>query len=329
MSSLHQHIIISRTDNLGDVMLTLPLAGFLKQYAPKTRISFLGKSYTEPLIACCRHIDDFIDRAQVLADPKLLGTLQADAIIFVFPDKAIAQAAAQAGIPLRVGSGHRWWHWLYANKWVFFSRKKSELHEAQLNFKLLKALGIEKIPSLESLSHWYGFEAPALEASFQDILSAESPNVILHPKSKGSAREWPLAYYEALVQQHPEYHFIVTGTAEEGTRIVAENKDFFAAPNVSNASGKLSLLQLIALIGRCDALVACSTGPLHIAAALGIRAVGIYPPIRPMHPGRWQALGKGVEILVLDKNCEDCRQGGACACIQAISVEAVSKAIAL
>ena len=36
-------IIISRTDNLGDVMLTLPLCGYIKSIAPETKIYFLGK----------------------------------------------------------------------------------------------------------------------------------------------------------------------------------------------------------------------------------------------------------------------------------------------
>jgi ADP-heptose:LPS heptosyltransferase len=73
-------------------------------------------------------------------------------------------------------------------------------------------------------------------------------------------------------------------------------------------------------------LVAGSTGPLHLAAALGRHALGLYPPIRPMHPGRWGPLGAHAGFMVFDKpNCEDCRtQPAACTCIRAIEPRAVA-----
>ncbi|MFY7787737.1 MAG: glycosyltransferase family 9 protein, partial [Thermoflexibacteraceae bacterium] len=76
-----QKIILSRTDNLGDVVVTLPLAGYLKQVFPKTQIGFIGKKYTQPIIENCEHIDFFLDREEVLREPQ---HLQADYIIFIF-----------------------------------------------------------------------------------------------------------------------------------------------------------------------------------------------------------------------------------------------------
>jgi ADP-heptose:LPS heptosyltransferase len=77
----------------------------------------------------------------------------------------------------------------------------------------------------------------------------------------------------------------------------------------------------------CDVLVAASTGPLHIAAALGVKAIGLFAPMRPIHPGRWAPVGKDAHFVVIDKTCEDCRKGGSCACIEAIEVQKVIKLI--
>ncbi|MDR0603875.1 MAG: hypothetical protein LBG80_06185 [Bacteroidales bacterium] len=88
-------------------------------------------------------------------------------------------------------------------------------------------------------------------------------------------------------------------------------------------SGKLSLQELICLINAADALVACSTGPLHIAAALNKLTIGIYSPIRPMHPGRWAPLGKNVHVLALDKKCNICRKTLDCQCIRSITPQQV------
>jgi ADP-heptose:LPS heptosyltransferase len=320
-------IIISRTDNIGDVVLSLPLAGFLKRQMPEAKIHFIGKSYTQPVIESSQYIDYFLDRDQVVADSALLKNTGADTIIHVFPDKEIAKAAKDAGIPVRVGTNHRFFHWLYCNKLVNLSRKNSSLHEAQLNFKLLHPLGIEYSPELSDIPGLYGMQPEA--TPLPDEIKAHLPTgkfiLILHPKSKGSAREWPVENYMALARLLPaeKFQLIVTGTETEGELIKAQQPGIFDLPHVYDATGKLSLKQLITLIAQAHGLLACSTGPLHIAAALEKHALGIYPPIRPMHPGRWAPLGTKAEVLVLDKNCEDCRKSQDCHCIRSFSPKSV------
>lgn len=161
-----------------------------------------------------------------------------------------------------------------------------------------------------------------LPPSVKALIQPEKFNLILHPKSKGSAREWPLAYYAELVKQLPadQFQTFVTGTEAEGKLIREQQAQLFDFAHVHDLTGKLSLEQLICLIDNTEGLLACSTGPLHIAAALDKYALGIYPPMRPIHPGRWAPLGEKAEVLCLNKNCEDCRKTQNCTCIQAISV---------
>src|SRR5438128_909286 len=100
-------IIISRTDNLGDVVLTLPLAGILKSTIENLEIYFIGKSYTRPIIEASTFIDHFIDKEEILKKPNVLKEIGADAIMYVYPDIDIAKAACNAKIPMRVGTSHR------------------------------------------------------------------------------------------------------------------------------------------------------------------------------------------------------------------------------
>ena len=55
-----EKIIISRTDAIGDVVLTLPLAVYLKQQKPGCEIIFLGRNYTKPIVELCPAVDIFI-----------------------------------------------------------------------------------------------------------------------------------------------------------------------------------------------------------------------------------------------------------------------------
>ena len=93
-----KRIILSRTDSIGDVVLTLPLAGVLKKYLPETTVLFLGNSYTKPVVEASKFVDEFINwdpisrmtyRDQVAA----FRSLRADAIIHVFQVKEITKLA--------------------------------------------------------------------------------------------------------------------------------------------------------------------------------------------------------------------------------------------
>ncbi len=107
-----RRIIISRTDSIGDVVLTLPLAGILKKKFPESSIIFLGKSYTRAVINACSEVDEFLNWDEIReADEDqailMLKEANADLIIHVFPNKEIARLAKKAGIPYRLGTTNR------------------------------------------------------------------------------------------------------------------------------------------------------------------------------------------------------------------------------
>lgn len=321
-----QRIIISRTDSIGDVILTLPLTGLIKAHWPEAEIMFLGKDYTMPILQHATFVDQAISLDQLMEQGELkavekLRSFKADAILHVFPRKPIARLAWKAQIPYRFGSTGRLYHYLYCNRLIPLSRKRSPLHEASLNAILLKGLGIKNIPQPEGLPAYYGLNAQTLAGI--NRVRLHHPAVILHPGSKGSAREWDMAHFHnlSLLLNQQGYHVYLTGTEAEGAYFrpwLCQSQ-----PWINDLSGKLTLEELFGFIAAADALVAASTGPLHMAAALGKLAIGIYPPIRPMHPGRWRPLGENSHYLVVDKACSDCRTASSCACMQAVRPEEV------
>lgn len=325
-------ILISRTDSIGDVVLTLPVAHALKEKFPNCRIVFLGKTYTKPVIDCCVNIDEIIcwDEIEHLDKGKqieVFKSLKADCILHVFPNKQVAALAKKAGIPLRIGTSHRLFHWYTCNRLPNFTRKNSDLHEAQLNFKLLKPLEIGSDYGLEEIRKYFDFtKVKPLAADLAAMLDRGRYNIILHPKSKGSALEWGISNFSELIKLLPKDKFkiFISGTKQEGELV----KDiFFENREVEDLTGKLNLSELISFINHCDALVAASTGPLHLAAVLGKKAVGIYPSMRPIHPGRWSPLGNNVSVLVSPQTCGNCRKGKSCNCMSAVKPEEVAQVL--
>lgn len=315
-----KRIIISRTDAIGDVVLTLPMASLLKRIMPDSEVVFLGSSYVKDVVACCHDVDAFYDWKQ-----SDLADIHADAIIHVLPRPEIAKAAKKAGIPLRIGTSNRLYHWLTCNFLVALSRKKSPYHEAQLNLKLLTVFeGIKKIYSLDEIIDLMNFKSVKTSCDAIENIDNQRFNLIIHPKSKGSAREWGLDNYKKLIEILPpnKFKIFVCGTENEGV-LVRETLFAESRHNVVDLTGKMSLADYITFIDHCDGLVAASTGPLHIAAALGKHAVGLYPPIRPMHPGRWGCIGKNAKVFVSDKECEECRKTQECKCMRMIEPEMI------
>ncbi len=323
--ALGKRVIISRTDNLGDVILTLPMAGYLKSIMPEIKITFIGKKYTLPVISSCSFVDNALDREEVLNDPHLLAMVRADTIIFVFPDKELAKVAKQVQIKRRVSTAHRWYNWLYCNHLVDFSRLRSNLHESQLNFKLLKPFKLDWDISTNELIPHYGLQNS--EFDFSSLINKEKFNLIIHPKSKGHGREWGLENYFQLIKRLPpeEYSVYITGLKEEEVSIRKELPQLFEVKGVTNLMGKFSLLEMQSFIGQADGLVASGTGVLHLASALGKYTVGLFPPIKPIHPGRWGPIGQNASYLVRDIDCNRCKGGGVCECMKSIAVEQVKQ----
>jgi ADP-heptose:LPS heptosyltransferase len=185
----------------------------------------------------------------------------------------------------------------------------------------LKPLGCKTIPDWQEIEKTSSyFQIP--DVAFPVIHFPLEKTVILHPKSQGSAVEWPLDKYVSLAKKLVDEGFFIlfTGTQNEGASFRGHLPSH---PNILDISGQLTLAQLIALIGKCHGLVACSTGPYHLAGLSGIRAIGLFAPKRPIHPGRWKALGENAHALVFDPLCEACKNGKSCRCIEKITEDQV------
>ncbi len=308
-----QHILISRTDAIGDVVLALPLCGFLKKTFPGVTISFLGRTYTRPVIDCCSSVDHFVNYDDLLAldEPgqvNYLRAVQADVIVHVFPVPLLAKLAKGAGIRMRIGTRSRMYHWLTCNKLVGLSRRNSMLHEAELNFSLLRPLYAGPFPPAAELFRYYDFTHTAvLPKEIRGLLDPVKFNLVLHPMSHGSGKEWSLDRYAELVGLLPgdEFRIFISGSEKEQPVLSEWIATLPPEKDLHNLSGQLTLGQLIAFYHLADGLIASGTGPLHLAAASGINTLGLFPATRPIHPGRWAPLGSKSTFLVSDDDSLD------------------------
>ncbi len=323
------NILICRTDNIGDVVQTLPLAGFLKSRFPRIRVEFLVRDYTAPLV----QLSDFVDHVYSL---ETIGNAEQfflngkwSSVIFAWPERHLSMAAKQAQIRYRVGHSQRLHHWLTCNKLAHFSRSRPPRHEAQINFAFLRPLGISMQPDLSQIISWYG-----LHAKPDTRIDTRSPSgffhLILHTKSGGNGREWPLSHYLELARlllPQKDVVLWLTGSAEEGAYLQQHAPALLELENVVNLCGKFDLKQLASLIACADGLIASGTGPLHMAAALGRPTLGLFPTEKQVNPVRWGALGVCAQSMVISKPCKSCTSTAFCHCMEQIRPQQVMQVV--
>jgi len=333
MALTSKHILICRNDNIGDVILTLPITAWLKQRFPEVKISFMCRAYAASAVRDCATVDSVVEVESLADDPvSYFRRSGIDTVIFAQPDKRLAIAAYKARIPNRIGNARqKVYQLLFCNQRVRFSKRTSLLHEAQINFEFLRPYGLASIPDLNAISRMYSFRQREDE-QIRKLLQPHRFNLIIHTKSNGHGREWPTGHFLALaqrLQRHPDIHLWTTGSAAEGEWLEQHADELLRMPNVTNVCGKFTLGQLSVFIRSADGLIASGTGPLHLSAALGQRTLGLFPPTRPMHPGRWAPVGPRAQILCMPTGCSGCRekQTITCACMENIAPEAVEAVV--
>jgi ADP-heptose:LPS heptosyltransferase len=298
------NILLVRPDGIGDEILSLPVATALRRLIPGARLSFLSSSFAAPVL--WHHPD--LDEVLTLNGGESFGELVRlfrggfDAVIFLKPFRKLVAAAWFARIPLRVGTGYRWYSWLL-NRRVYEHRSDFTKHESDYNVGLLRGLGLDPGDALP----------PSVRITTEELAWAEklwgraTTRIIVHPGGF-SSRPWRDGHWRDLVERlaQERCEILLTGTAAEGERFRSAAGVTEWPKTVRDLMGVLSLRQLMAVIAASHAVVSMATGPMHLAAALGVPTISLFDPRRNNSPVRWQPLGRGVVLLPEVPTCEKC-----------------------
>lgn len=293
-----KRIGIVRTDRIGDMILTLPMLTALKEINSAFEVSIIARKYVKPILDCIELLDDafYVDdyRGGIR---EIFKDVHFDCLFFPHPVFDEAYYAFLSAVPLRVGSGYRWYSFLY-NYRIYEHRKKSTKHEAEHNVHMINSIANThfevKLPNFKLNEESLIFVNNLLHQLFG---TAETNFFIIHPGSGGSAHEWEAENFGRLaflLKRKTDFSVIISGTENEIEKCRIANN---FCPEAENLCGKLNLSQFIALISKSKFLVANSTGALHLAAALDVPVVGLYPNTLHISAKRWGPITKKSVIV--------------------------------
>lgn len=308
-----KNILIVRTDRIGDLVLTLPLAGLIKKQYPNCKVSFLVHEYTKNIVSNHPFIDDVIvlkendGKVSLFDNLNTIKSKKFDTCIMVYPTFVLSLIMFLSGIKNRIGTGYRWYSFLLNNK-VFEHRKNAERHELEFNINLLEKLNIKNNVDESNVSYDLKINQSSLNI-VNKFLSDENIDsskqiIIVHPGSGGSSVDLPVHKFVELVKKLDEdnYQIILTGNKNEAELC----EKIKSSSKAKNFAGKFNLDELTALISKSVMFISNSTGPIHIAAALEKFTVGFYPKIVSCSKERWAPYTNKKLVYEPNIDCKNC-----------------------
>ncbi len=322
-------ILVIRTDKIGDVVLSLPVVSALRNCYPESTIAMMVQPGVREIV------EDYPGLNSVLYDTpedhnlqgfiRLIRTFKQgsfDAALLLHPTLRLALAMVFAGIPIRIGTGYRFYSLLF-NRRIIEHRKDSRRHEIEYNLSLAEAIGADVSEILFRIHVLPEAIDRVTEILNEMGVEPDRPLVVLHPGSKGSALEWPRRAFGELAERlTTELNAQVILTGGKGEQGVIDEVLRPVSEKVWTLVDSLTLKELVALLKKADLVIANSTGPLHLAAAVGTTVIGIYPPCAPMHARRWGPYGQLENVLI--PVVPECRRCVKASCVYWNCMEAVS-----
>lgn len=311
-----ENLIIVRTDRIGDVVLSLPLAKIIKGKYPECKITFLVREYTKNLVQNHPFIDNYLTlieengKIPIGKNAAQIKNFSFDSSVIVYPTFHTALIIFLARIKFRIGTGYRWYSPLF-NKKVYDHRKYAEKHELEFNVNLLKYFGIEKDININNVE----FDLSVSENNklkVKNLLAEKKVNLskqllIVHPGSGGSSVDLPVQKFKELIEmidKNLDMQILLTGSESETETCSYLN----ISEHTFNLAGELSLEEMIALISMSNVFISNSTGPLHIASALGKYIIGFYPKILSCSAKRWGPYTSKAHVFEPEIKCENCNR---------------------
>jgi len=329
----YSRILIIRTDRIGDCILSTPAVAFLKKLFPSAEIDVLTTPYTADVFSGNPHI-----REVILDDPmktsvfsgqfmRLIGGIRKRKYEICFILHLSLRASVVpflAGIPTRVAPASKIYQFL-ANRRIVQKRSHCLMNESEYNVDLIKKfLGVE---GEEPPSSLYFDDASAAfmsdhlnreflrlrGVSYDEFKKNGGKMVLVHPGCGGSALNMSIARYAEVMEKLYKLGFEIflsTGPQEAALKKELISKLSFMPISYGDDLFKHGrvLSRSFALISKCDAALAPSTGIMHAAVALSKPVAALFCPIFVCMAKRWgPAPHSRAESVVLtpDVKCSD------------------------
>lgn len=336
-----ERIVIRGLNWLGDAIMCLPALHKLREVRPRAHITMLtpvklAELWRSPLIDEVIGFDNEESLSSVVR--KLRAGRFAIGIVLPMSFRS-AMELRLAGIPVRIGTEHKGRQVLLSHpirkpsgivemkkRTVNEIRRANEVddlkipmspivpsHHVYRYLNLVAALGADPTPIAPFLPI-ADSEAAAVQDHFFPGRSKGTPLLMgMCPGAEyGDAKRWPEErFVETACRLHHQTgcEWLLFGTQAEHAaceRIVSAIHAQTGLATAYNMAGRTSLRELAALLRGCAVVMGNDSGPMHLAAAVGVPVSVVFASTSAGLTGPGLPGGAGHSLIVSESPCSPC-----------------------
>jgi len=287
-------ILLVKRSSLGDIVHALPVANALRDTYPDSYIAWLVESRFADMLDQHPALDEVIavkryavhQTVRLVRDTlRVRRELLKRSFDWALDLQGLLKSAyllSCTGAKRRIGLRHE--RRELSHCWC------NELAPAsQQAHAVLRCLQMARYLECDTGNPRFDLQVDAEAAASAEQMLAEAgfdgsrPLVGINPGASSPHKQWPPERFVAVADTAAGNDWVVLGGRGEEDLAQQIAGQIQARPLVS--AGRTSLKQLVALISRLDVLVTGDTGPMHIAAALGVPTVALFGPTDPAKTG--------------------------------------------
>jgi heptosyltransferase-2 len=311
-----EKILVIRLSSLGDVILTTPVLGALKDRFPHSRIYFLTKARYGDVLRADPRISSLIEfnaegkHKGLSGFKRLVSELRSEDFGLLVDLHAnlrsfLLRHLVKSRIKLKYNS-HRLLRFMMVH---FKSETRRGLQAVDSYLEVLRKIGVvadDKNPQI-----FLGPEEMSFSEHFLLERGVVKGDIIVgvHPGAKWQTKRWDESKFNLVCKEvirRFNYKVLLFGDVGE-EKLVEEVKKGLPKGSVLEAMG-LPLGRMMSLIKRCDCLITNDSGPMHVASALQVPVVAIFGPTHPRLG--FAPVGSENAVLCVHVECSPCSLHG-------------------
>ena len=301
-------ILLIKPSSLGDIVHTLPVVSAIKAQWPGVHLTWLVKRRWAELVRRVAGVDRVWPVDEGAANWLKQGwALRSECFDLAVDLQGLFRSGVVAwlsGVPLRIGfaNGREGSPWFYTTR---VSVPTVEMHAVDRYLLVAGAMGARVQGSPQFRFNVFDEDRAIVRTILSEKgISIDQPWIAMNVSARWPTKRWPLSSFAAVLDRlHEEGQgpVAVIGSAED--RCAVEALRAVTPTPFIDLTGAVPLGCLPALLSGAAAMVTNDSGPMHIAAAVGIPVVAIFGPTSEIRTGPY---GPGHRVLTAPVPCRPC-----------------------
>ncbi len=302
ISPKYPRVLIVRPDRLGDVILSTALPREIKNSFPNSFVVMLVRNYAKDILSNNPFIDEIISiddaEAKIIHWRELANLIRRRNFTHSFsllPTERINWLLFFCGIKLHFGVGNKFYQFITNTKSVYRRNLNPLRHEADYCLDFARKIGVE-VRSCDSQIFLDDSTRKFFKSEREKILGGKKYLVAIHSTYGNSTPNWKPERYKKLIAKFLSTNEISVIVTDHKIPVEINALEGVIYPDVSSQK------KLVGIISICDLLISSSTGPSHVAGAVGTPTLTLFCPLPACSPTLWKPTGNKAEVILPEEN---------------------------